>query len=109
MAGKGVHRSGFLRNIPKIMSRSKIKSRPRNTNSYFVPRVAIPGDGEFFSFPDHAWENNIVEITVTDAGEVKVVRIECKLDTQSSPDAQAQLTQLIDQGATKLVGRTKNP
>jgi len=44
-----------------------------------------------------------MEITVTDAGEIKVVRIEGKLDTQSSPDAQAQLTQLIDRGATKLV------
>jgi len=44
-----------------------------------------------------------MEITVTDAGEVKVIRIEGKLDTQSSPDAQTQLTQLIDQGATKFV------
>ncbi len=44
-----------------------------------------------------------MEITVTDAGEVKVIRIEGKLDTQTSSDAQAQLTQLIDQGATKLV------
>jgi hypothetical protein len=32
-----------------------------------------------------------MEITVTDAGEVKVIRIEGKLDTQSSPDAQTQL------------------
>ncbi len=44
-----------------------------------------------------------MEIAVSDVGEVKVVRIEGQLDTQSSPDAQAQLTQLIDQGATKLV------
>ncbi len=44
-----------------------------------------------------------MEITVTDAGEVKVIRIEGHLDTQTSADAQAQLTQLIDQGATKLV------
>ncbi len=44
-----------------------------------------------------------MEIAVSDAGEIKVVRIEGKLDTQSSPHAQAQLTQLIDQGATKLV------
>ncbi len=44
-----------------------------------------------------------MEIAVSDVGEVKVVRIEGKLDTQSSPDALAQLTQLIDQGATKLV------
>ncbi len=44
-----------------------------------------------------------MEITVTVAGEVKVIRIEGKLDTQSSPDVQTQLAQLIDQGATKLV------
>lgn len=44
-----------------------------------------------------------MEITVTDAGGVKVIRIEGHLDTQTSPDAQTQLTQLIDQGATKLV------
>ena len=44
-----------------------------------------------------------MEITVTVAGEVKVIRIEGKLDTQTSPDVQAQLTQLIDQGETKLV------
>ncbi len=44
-----------------------------------------------------------MEITVTVAGEVKVIRIEGKFDTQTSPDVQTQLTQLIDQGATKLV------
>ena len=44
-----------------------------------------------------------MEITVTVAGEVKVIRIEGKLDTQTSPDVQTQLAQLIDQGATKLV------
>ncbi len=44
-----------------------------------------------------------MEITVTDAGEVKVIRIEGHLDTQSFPHAQTQLTQLIEQGATKLV------
>jgi anti-sigma B factor antagonist len=44
-----------------------------------------------------------MEITVTDAGGVKVIRIEGHLDTQTSADAQAQLAQLIDQGATKLV------
>lgn len=44
-----------------------------------------------------------MEIAVSDAGEVKVVRIEGKLDTQTAPNVQAQLTQLIDQGATKIV------
>ncbi len=42
-------------------------------------------------------------MAVSDVGEVKVVRIEGKLDTQTWPDAEARLTQLIDQGATKLV------
>ena len=44
-----------------------------------------------------------MEIAVSDAGGVKVVRIEGKLDAQTSPDAHARLTQLIDQGATKIV------
>lgn len=44
-----------------------------------------------------------MEIAVSDAGEVKVVRIEGKLDTQTSPNVQVQLTQLIDQGAIKIV------
>ena len=44
-----------------------------------------------------------MELTVGDAGAVKIVRIEGKLDTQTSPDAEAQLTQLIDAGARKVV------
>lgn len=42
-------------------------------------------------------------LTVGDAGEVKIVRIEGELDTQTSPDAEAQLTKLIDAGARKVV------
>jgi len=48
-------------------------------------------------------EGNIVEIAVSEAGEVKVLRIDGKLDTKTSPDAQALLTELIEQGATKIV------
>lgn len=44
-----------------------------------------------------------MEIAVNDAGEVKVLRIDGKLDTKTSPDAQALLTELIEQGATKIV------
>ena len=44
-----------------------------------------------------------MEITVSDIGGVKVVRMEGSLDTQTSPDAQTQMTQLIEQGATKIV------
>ena len=44
-----------------------------------------------------------MELTVGDAGAVKIVRIEGKLDTQTSPDAEARLTQLIDAGARKVV------
>ncbi len=44
-----------------------------------------------------------MELTVGDAGAVKVVRIEGNLDTQTSPDAESQLTQLIDAGAKKVV------
>jgi len=44
-----------------------------------------------------------VEIAVSEAGEVKVLRVDGKLDTKTSPDAQALLTKLIEQGATKIV------
>ncbi len=44
-----------------------------------------------------------MKITVRDVGEVKVVEIEGSLDTQTSPEAQTLMTQLIDQGASKLV------
>ncbi len=44
-----------------------------------------------------------MEITVSDVGEVKVVRMEGSLDTQTSPEAQSQIEQFIDQGATKIV------
>ena len=42
-------------------------------------------------------------LTVGDTGEVKIVRIEGELNTLTSPDAEAQLTQLIDAGARKIV------
>ncbi len=42
-------------------------------------------------------------LTVGDAGEVKIVRIEGELNTLTSPDAEAQLTRLIDAGARKIV------
>ena len=42
-------------------------------------------------------------LTVGDAGEVKIVRIEGELNTLTSPDAEAQLTGLIDAGARKIV------
>jgi anti-sigma B factor antagonist len=44
-----------------------------------------------------------VEIAVSEAGEVKVLRIDGKLDTKTSPDAQVLFTELIEQGATKIV------
>ena len=44
-----------------------------------------------------------MDIAVSDVGEVKVLRIEGKLDTKTSPDAQAMLTDLIEKGATKIV------
>ena len=44
-----------------------------------------------------------MKLTVGDAGEVKIVRIEGELNTQTSPDAEAQLTLLIDAGARKVV------
>ncbi len=44
-----------------------------------------------------------MKLTVGDAGGVKIVRIEGELGTQTSPDAEAQLTQLVDAGARKVV------
>ena len=44
-----------------------------------------------------------MNIAVSEAGNVKVLRIDGKLDTKTCPDAQVLLTELIDQGATKIV------
>ena len=42
-------------------------------------------------------------ISVKTTNEVKVLEFEGKLDTQTSPDAQDQLTQLIEGGARKVL------
>jgi len=42
-------------------------------------------------------------LTVGDAGDVKIVRIEGELNTQTTSDAEAQLTPLIDAGARKVI------
>ena len=44
-----------------------------------------------------------MEIKVRDVGEVKVLQMEGSLDTQTSPQAQTLIAQLIDQGATRIV------
>ncbi len=44
-----------------------------------------------------------MEFTVDEFGDVRAVRIAGNLDTQTSPVAQKQLTQLIDNGATKIL------
>ncbi len=44
-----------------------------------------------------------MDFTVDEFGDVRVVRIAGNLDTQTSPVAQEQLTQLIDNGATKIL------
>ncbi len=44
-----------------------------------------------------------MQISVKTANEVKVLAFEGSLDTQTSPDAQAQLTQLIDGGDKKIL------
>lgn len=44
-----------------------------------------------------------MDIAVSDVGDVKVLRIEGKLDTKTSPDAQTTLADLIEQGARKVV------
>lgn len=44
-----------------------------------------------------------MNIAVSDVGEVKVLRFEGKLDTKTSPDAQVVLTEVIEQGAGKIL------
>ena len=44
-----------------------------------------------------------MDITVDEVGDVRVVRIAGNLDTQTSPVTQEQLTQLIDDGARKIL------
>ena len=44
-----------------------------------------------------------MDITVDEVGDNKVVRIAGKLDNQTSPDTQEQLTQHIQDGATKVL------
>ncbi len=44
-----------------------------------------------------------MDITVDEVGDIKVVRIAGNLDTQTSPVTQEQLTQLIQDGATKIL------
>ncbi len=44
-----------------------------------------------------------MDFTVDEFGDVKAVRIAGNLDTQTSTVAQERLTQLIDDGATKIL------
>lgn len=44
-----------------------------------------------------------MQISVKTTNEVKVLAFEGKLDTQTSPDAQQQLTQLIGEGENRFV------
>jgi anti-anti-sigma factor len=44
-----------------------------------------------------------MQISVKTTNEVKVLAFEGRLDTQTSPDAQQQLTQLIEAGSTKIL------
>ncbi len=44
-----------------------------------------------------------MKISVKTTNEVKVLAFEGRLDSQTSPDAQQQLTRLIEEGATKIL------
>ena len=44
-----------------------------------------------------------MQISVKTADEVKVLEFKGKLDTQTSPDAQDQLTELIEKGERKIL------
>jgi len=49
-----------------------------------------------------------MEISVKTANEVKVLAFEGSLDTQTSPNALTQLTQLIDGGDKKILVKFEN-
>ena len=44
-----------------------------------------------------------MDITVTEEGNVKVISIDGDLDTNTSPDAQAAFSSLLEQGASKVL------
>ena len=44
-----------------------------------------------------------MQISVKTIDDVKVLAFEGRLDTQTSPDAQQQLTRLIEEGETKIL------
>ncbi len=44
-----------------------------------------------------------MQISVKTSNDVKVLAFEGRLDTQTSPDAQQQLTRLIEEGETKIL------
>ena len=44
-----------------------------------------------------------MQISVKTTNEVKVLAFEGRLDSQTSPDAQQQLTRLIEEGETKIL------
>jgi anti-sigma B factor antagonist len=45
----------------------------------------------------------MIDMTSRDEGDIKVVAIEGKLNTGASPDAEAFINDLIDDGATKVL------
>lgn len=51
------------------------------------------------------WNKKVgrMRITIKSANDVKILAFEGNLDTQTSPDAQAQLSQLIDGGERKIL------
>ena len=44
-----------------------------------------------------------MQISVKSANDVKILEFEGRLDVQTSPDAEARLTRLIDAGETKIL------
>ena len=44
-----------------------------------------------------------MDVIIRDAGDVKVVGVEGDLDTNTAPDAEQHLNQMIDDGAVKIV------
>jgi anti-anti-sigma factor len=44
-----------------------------------------------------------MEITIRDEGDIKIVMLQGKLDTNTTPAAESEITALLDAGASKLI------
>ena len=88
VGGLGIH---LVRHLADEISYRRLTGR----NEVSLTLLINPPDGE-------SWEP-MMEIVVNEIGDVTVVRITGNLNTETTPEAQSQLQQIIENGAKKLV------